>query len=206
MSNGDFLLLVGLGNPGYKYNSTRHNIGFMALERLARKESTDFHFNKKLSGQIAEIGIGVKKKRLLMPETFMNESGKSVKAVMNWFDIQPHQILIIVDDIDLPLGKLRIRSKGSAGGHNGLKSIIQYLGTQNFSRLRVGIGNPAQNSNNRRSSTVKHVLGSFNPKETEIINYVLDEVLEGLGLIEKLGIEKATNHLNSIKPDFEKNK
>ncbi len=128
MSSGDFQLLVGLGNPGSKYESTRHNIGFMALQRLAFQASASFRLNNKLFGQLADIRNGLKKRRLLMPNTYMNESGRSINAAMQWFDLNINQILIIVDDMDLPLGKLRFREEGSSGGHNGLKSIISELG------------------------------------------------------------------------------
>ena len=103
MSYTKFQLLVGLGNPGSSYNNTRHNVGFMALEKLAKINSTSFTINKKIFGNIADIGNGANKKRLLMPNTFMNDSGRSIRAAMNWFNIEPSQILILVDDIDLPL-------------------------------------------------------------------------------------------------------
>ncbi len=199
MSSGDFQLIVGLGNPGPKYTKTRHNVGFMAIEKLAKQENTLFRSNKKLFGQISETGVGIEKRILLLPHTFMNDSGKSVKAAMKWYDIQANQILIILDDIDLPLGTLRIRSKGSSGGHNGLKSIINHLGTDNFCRLKVGIGKPIENNNDRRTETVSHVLGTFTSAEKETVEFLLNEILLGLELIKKVGLEKAANHLNSIK-------
>ena len=143
MSSGDFQLLVGLGNPGSKYESTRHNIGFMALQRLACQDSASFRLNNKLYGQLADIRNGLKKRRLLMPNTYMNESGRSIRAALDWFDLDVNNLLVLVDDMDLPLGRIRLRSKGSSGGHNGLRSIIQPLGTQEFCRIRIGIGPPA---------------------------------------------------------------
>ncbi len=203
-SSGDLRLLVGLGNPGSKYSSTRHNVGFMVLEKLAAKESASFSTNKKLFGQLAEIGFGDQKRRLLMPDTFMNESGRSVKAAMNWFDLELDQILVVVDDIDLPLGKLRVRSQGGAGGHNGLKSIINNLGTQNFSRLRIGIGQPLIASEGKQVRTISHVLGSFNSQEKVIMENVFNKVVLGLNLIQEVGLEKAANHLNSMKSNDRK--
>jgi len=203
MSKGNFKLLVGLGNPGSCYSSSRHNVGFMALQRLAEQESASFSLNKKLFGQIAEIGIGLEKRRLLMPNTFMNDSGRSVQAAMQWFDLKIDQLIVIVDDMDLPLGKLRVRSEGGAGGHNGLKSIINCLGTKSFSRLRVGIGHPIGTSVESRSSTVSHVLGTFNAKEKVIIDDILKEVVLGLNLIPTVGLEKTANRINSFKPNLE---
>ena len=132
-------LVVGLGNPGSKYDGTRHNIGFMALERLARREGFSFRQQAKLHGLSADKGFGDQRLRLLMPQTFMNDSGRSVRAALDWYGFQPEEIVLLVDDMDLPLGRLRLRAQGSAGGHNGLRSTIQHLGTQVFPRLRIGI-------------------------------------------------------------------
>ena len=206
MIKDDFKLLVGLGNPGSTYTNTRHNVGFMALERLASKGSTSFKLHKKIFGQIAEIGIGETKKRLLMPTTFMNESGRCINAAMNWFNLQSNQILIVVDDIDLPVGKIRIRTQGSSGGHNGLKSIINTLGTDNFCRIKIGIGHPSAFSENRKSKTISHVLGSFNSNEKAIIEKILDEVIEGLYLIQNHGLAIGMNHLNGYKHDLDSQK
>ncbi len=198
MSSGDFRLFVGLGNPGSKYSNTRHNIGFMALERLAAKKDVTFQPMKKIFGEIAIVESGEKTLRILMPNTFMNESGKSIKAALNWFNLNSRQILIIVDDMDIPLGTLRLRAKGSAGGHNGLKSAISHLGTDEFCRLRIGIGSPPGVQEERKHQTVKHVLGNFNSEEVTIMNQVLDEVLIGLNLIRSEGIQKTANRLNTF--------
>ena len=121
-------LVVGLGNPGSKYLGTRHNIGFMALERLASRDGLSFRQQAKLHGLAAEQGLGQDRLRLLMPQTFMNDSGRSIRAALDWFGFSPGQLLILVDDMDIPLGRLRLRAQGSAGGHNGLRSTIQHLG------------------------------------------------------------------------------
>ncbi len=158
-------LVVGLGNPGSKYDGTRHNIGFMALERLARREGFSFRQQAKLHGLSADTGFGDQRLRLLMPQTFMNDSGRSVRAALDWYGFQPEEIVLLVDDMDLPLGRLRLRAQGSAGGHNGLRSTIQHLGTQVFPRLRIGIGAPAENPADRRARTVSHLLGHFSRAE-----------------------------------------
>ena len=197
MSPGNFRLLVGLGNPGSKYAGTRHNIGFQALEKLAKKEHVTFHQSKKLQGQIAELGIGSNCLRILLPSTYMNESGRSIRAALDWFDLRVDQLLVLVDDMDLPLGRIRLRAQGSSGGHNGVRSIIQHLGTQDFCRIRIGIGPPSSCQEGRKAMTVPHVLGRFTTKEIPIVEDVLNEVVEGLNLIQNLGIERAGNHLNS---------
>tara|TARA_Y100001968_G_scaffold71143_1_gene62397 strand:- start:660 stop:1274 length:615 start_codon:yes stop_codon:yes gene_type:complete len=202
MGTNDLQLIVGLGNPGSKYKGTRHNIGFMALEKLAQKESIEFSTSKKLFGEIAEIGLGARKKRLLMPNTYMNESGRSIKAAMKWFDLEIHQILILVDDMDLPLGRLRIRAQGGSGGHNGLKSAINHLGTDNFCRLRIGIGAPAKDTEERKIKTTSHVLGKFSSKELPIVEEVINHALLGFELINTLGIELAGNQINSFNKEL----
>ena len=154
-------LVVGLGNPGEKYAGTRHNVGFMALDQLAKRQSSSFKQQSKLHGLLAEVGQGAERLRLLMPQTYMNESGRSIRAALDWFGFEPAQMLILVDDMDLPLGRLRLRLSGGAGGHNGLRSTIAHLGGQEFPRLRIGIGAPALNPVERKQRTVGHVLGRF---------------------------------------------
>ena len=194
-------LVVGLGNPGDKYAGTRHNVGFMALERLAAAGSASFRSQPKLHGLLAEVGHGPSRLRLLMPQTFMNDSGRSIRAALDWFDLEPAQLLVVVDDMDLPLGKLRLRAVGSAGGHNGLRSTISHLGTQAFPRLRIGIGAPGRDPVERRARTVGHVLGRFAAEEQPLLQAVLAEVEDGIGLIQRLGLERAANRLNSFLPE-----
>lgn len=194
-------LVVGLGNPGAKYAGTRHNVGFMALERLAAAASVSFRSQAKLHGLMAELGLGEQRLRLLMPQTYMNESGRSIRSALDWFGLQPAQLLVVVDDMDLPLGKLRLRASGSAGGHNGLRSTISHLGTQDFPRLRIGIGAPGLNPVERKQRTVGHVLGRFEPAEQPLLESVLAEVEAGIDLIQRLGLERAGNRLNSFQPE-----
>ena len=118
----DLKLVVGLGNPGAKYAGTRHNIGFMALELLGERSGFSFRQQAKLHGLAADIGVGEQRLRLLMPQTYMNDRGRAIRAALDWFGLEPHQLLVLVDDMDLPLGRLRLRAQGSAGGHNGLRS------------------------------------------------------------------------------------
>ena len=175
MESGNFRLIAGLGNPGLEYQGTRHNIGFMAVEKIAHKESVRFNLNKKVYGNIASIGSGESIKRLLMPITYMNESGRSINAAMKWYGIEASEILVLVDDMDLPLGKLRFRKEGGSGGHNGLKDIISHLGRKEFCRLRIGIGPPEVISSERQKDTTAHVLGRFNKEENSKIEEVLEK-------------------------------
>jgi PTH1 family peptidyl-tRNA hydrolase len=198
MAPGDLQLVVGLGNPGDRYDGTRHNIGFMALDRLAARERACFRSQAKLHGLLAEVGQGARRLRLLKPQTFMNDSGRSIRAALDWFNLQPTHCLVLVDDMDLPLGRLRLRASGSAGGHNGLRSTISHLGTQDFPRLRIGIGAPATEPKERRDRTISHVLGRFRAEDSGVVDAVLDEVIAGLELIQRLGLERAGNRLNAF--------
>jgi len=201
MFTNDLQLLVGLGNPGSDYYKTRHNVGFMVLEEIARKNNCIFRESKKLYGKTCEIGSGISKKRLLMPNTYMNESGKSVRSAKDWFDFENDQLLVLVDDMDLPLGKIRVRSNGSSGGHNGLKSIINHLGTTEFKRLKIGIGSPSQIQEERKSKTVSHVLGRFSKEEFVILNFIIQEIMICIESITYNNWEKITTRLNSFKPE-----
>ena len=197
----DLKLLVGLGNPGAEYHRTRHNVGFMVLEEIARRNNCSFRENKKLFGMTCEYGTGIEKKRLLMPNTYMNDSGKSVRSAKDWFNFENHHLIVLVDDMDLPLGKIRIRSKGRSGGHNGLKSIIKHLGTTEFKRLRIGIGSPSEIQQERKSKTISHVLGRFSKEEFVILNLIIKEIMSCLESITSKDWEKITTRLNSYKPE-----
>ena len=199
----DLKLVVGLGNPGVKYAGTRHNIGFMALELLGERSGFSFRQQTKLHGLAADTGVGEKRLRLLMPQTYMNDSGRAIRAALDWFGLEPHQLLVLVDDMDLPLGRLRLRAQGSAGGHNGLRSTIQYLGTQAFPRLRIGIGAPAENPAERRARTVSHVLGPFSKVEQPCVGAVLDAVLDGIQRLQRESFERAGTWINGFRYDLE---
>ena len=195
----DLQLLVGLGNPGDRYSDTRHNVGFLALDRLVERERGSYRQQGRLHGLLADVGSGTQRLRLLKPQTYMNDSGRSIRAALDWFGLTPQQLLVVVDDMDLPFGRLRLRASGSAGGHNGLRSTIAHLGTEAFARLRIGIGAPAGDPSQRRERTVSHVLGRFNAEERPILDQVLDEVLTGVDLIRRQGLERAGNRLNGFR-------
>ena len=201
MSSDDLKLLIGLGNPGADYTQTRHNVGFMVLEEIARKNNCIFRESKKLFSRTCEFGDGVEKTRLLLPNTYMNESGKAVRSAKDWFNFENHQLIVFVDDMDLPLGKIRVRSKGSSGGHNGLKSIINHLGTAEFKRLKIGIGPPSNDQKERKSKTVSHVLGNFSKEEFIMLNFIIEEITSCIESITSNNWEKITSRLNSFKPD-----
>ncbi|MEA5577276.1 aminoacyl-tRNA hydrolase [Anabaena sp. UHCC 0451] len=191
-------LIVGLGNPEAKYDQTRHNIGFAAVDALARTWQISLAENRKFQGQFGEgIAPGGGKIRLLKPLTYMNRSGQSIQSVISWYKLPPESVLVIYDDMDLPVGKTRLRLSGSAGGHNGMKSTISHLSSQNFPRLRIGIGKPKGVANDDNAETVSHVLGRFSATETKLMSLVLDFVVECVELSLKQGVEKAMNRCNS---------
>lgn len=133
-------LVIGLGNPGTEYENTRHNAGFMALDSFAKKKNITFRLEPKLKGMLASVVLNGHKAFLLKPMTYMNLSGESISAVMKYYKISVEDILVISDDLDSPVGRVRIRASGSAGGHNGHKSIITHLGTEEYKRIKLGIG------------------------------------------------------------------
>jgi peptidyl-tRNA hydrolase, PTH1 family len=186
-------LIVGLGNPGTKYAQTRHNVGFDVLDSLAKLWQTSLSDRKQFQGIYGEgIGSHKSKIRLLKPQTFMNLSGQSVRSTIDWFKLAPESVLVVYDDLDLPLGKIRLRLSGSAGGHNGMKSIISHLGTQNFPRVRIGIG-----KSTGEKDTIAHVLGKFSAVETPIVNEVIYLVNDSIEMSLKQGVEKAMSLYNS---------
>jgi len=191
-------LIVGLGNPEPKYDQTRHNIGFAAIDALSRNWHIPVTENRKFQGQFGEgLALGSKKIRILKPLTYMNRSGESIQAVTSWYKLPSESVLVIYDDMDLPLGKIRLRLSGSAGGHNGMKSTISHLNSQNFPRLRIGIGKPKNLPDNDDGTTVSHVLGKFSPQEAKLIDPILAFVVECVELTLKQGVEKAMNRCNS---------
>lgn len=196
-------LLVGLGNPGVKYDRTRHNIGFEAIDVLAQRWQIKLAEQRKFQGVFGEgMGSHREKIRLLKPQTFMNLSGQSIRAVVDWYKISPEAVLVVYDDMDLPIGKLRLRQSGSAGGHNGMKSTIAHLGTQNFPRLRVGIGSPKEQATGSQApgasgEVVSHVLGRFSGKEAQMVSEVLQLVVGAIELSLKQGVPKAMSLYNN---------
>ncbi len=189
-------LIVGLGNPGTKYDRTRHNIGFDAIDALAKVWQISLSENRKFQGMFGEgMGPGRTKVRLLKPLTYMNNSGQAIRAVTDWYKLPPESVLVIYDEMDLPIGKLRLRLSGSAGGHNGMKSAIAHLGTQTFPRLRIGIG--SAKTAEASGGAVSHVLGRFSGREAEVMAEMLHLVVGAVELSLKQGVEKAMSLYNN---------
>ena len=182
--------IIGLGNPGKEYVNSRHNIGFVLLKNLSNKYDSNFTLKNKLKSWCSEFKINNFTYRLFLPNTYMNHSGDAVRAIVDWYKIDLDQLYIVVDDIDLPLGKIRYRKKGSSGGHNGLKSIIEKLQTENFNRIRVGIGSPPSIKKTNNFNTISHVLGNISSEEKLILDKVYQQVIESL------------EQLNSKKEDY----
>ena len=195
------IYLIGLGNPGKKYSNSRHNIGFILLENLSKKYNSKFLLKDKLKSSYSEFKINSSTYRLFLPNTFMNNSGDAVRAIVDWYKINLNQIFIIVDDKDLPLGKIRFRKKGSSGGHNGLKSIIEKLHTQNFNRIRIGIGSPPFDKGTNNLNTISHVLGNISLEEKSILDKVNKRVIESLEQLNTKKEEHIINELNSFNED-----
>jgi PTH1 family peptidyl-tRNA hydrolase len=186
-------LIVGLGNPGPEYSDTRHNVGFWVTAELAKRHQAKLRLSSKWQARTARVTQGAEDVLLAEPMTFMNLSGRAVRDLVTFYKIPVADILVMVDDADLPLGKLRIRMSGSAGGHNGLKSIIQELGTQEFSRLRIGVGRQAGELKN-------HVLGRFGAGEREPIETAVKRAGDAAEMFVTDGILKAMNAFNAPEP------
>ena len=193
--------LVGLGNPGKKYAKSRHNIGFLLLENLSNKYNSNFLLKNKLKSSCSEFIINNSTYRLFLPNTFMNNSGDAVRAILDWYKVDLDQIFIIVDDKDLPLGTIRFRKKGSSGGHNGLKSIIEKLQTNHFNRIRIGIGSPPSINGTNKFNTISHVLGNISLEEKLILDKVYKKVIESLEQLNTKKEEYIINELNSFDKD-----
>ena len=195
------IYLIGLGNPGKKYSRNRHNIGFLLLENLANKYNSNFLLKEKLKSSCSEFKINGSSYRLFLPNTFMNNSGDAVRAIVDWYKINLDQVFIIVDDKDLPLGKIRFRKKGGSGGHNGLKSIIEKLQTENFNRIRIGIGSPPSIKGRNNFNTISHVLGNISTEEKSVLDKVYVRVIESLEQLNTKKEENIVNDLNSFYKD-----
>ena len=184
-------LVVGLGNPGARYESTRHNMGFLALDRLAEREK--LRFNKlRFKAWTAEWKLGEDKVLVMKPQTYMNLSGESVGAAARFYKIPADHILVVSDDIALPVGKLRLRAAGSAGGHNGLKNIIRHLGSDRFPRSKVGVGMPQ----NAEYDVADWVTGMPMGEEQKILLDALDRAAQAIPAVITLGMDKAMNRFN----------
>jgi len=185
-------LIVGLGNPGADYAQTRHNAGFLLVERLADQWRASWELERKFQSRVAKAERDGRRVLLLQPQTFMNLSGEAVGAVSGFYRVPPAQVLVAVDDADLPLGEIRLRPGGSSGGHHGLESVEQHLATREYPRLRIGIG--------RRDPAVReitgHVLGKFGAEEKELFAQVLAKAGDQIGCWLGAGIQKAMSQFN----------
>ncbi len=196
-------LVVGLGNPGREYAKTRHNAGFMVLERLAKRGKADWTREKRFRAHTARIGEGTRKLILAQPETFMNASGESVGALMKFYQVPPAQMVVVVDDADLPLGQIRLRGSGSSGGHHGLESVEAHLATREYPRLRIGIGREA---GDQREIT-DYVLAQFSKTEAKLLEKVLVRACDQIECWLKEGIGAAMNRFNGpVDDNLEKEK
>jgi PTH1 family peptidyl-tRNA hydrolase len=184
------LLIAGLGNPGREYARNRHNVGFMVVEELARRH--DARFRAKFHGRLAELRLERSRLALLEPETFMNESGRSLVAAAHYFKLEPEHLLVVHDDVDLELGRLQVRMGGGLAGHNGLRSIATALATKEFLRLRVGVGRPGRGD---RRSVADFVLSNFDP-ETDVAE-IVSRAADAVELLAGEGLDTAQARFNS---------
>ncbi len=184
-------LLVCLGNPGKQYENTRHNIGFMAADLLSEREGVKLN-KLRYRALTGEMTLGGARVLVIKPQTYMNLSGEAVKLAGGFYKVPPERVLVISDDVSLPLGKLRIRASGSAGGHNGLKNIIAHLGTDAFPRIKVGVGAPAHPEH----EMVDWVIGNFSGEEKKVVRQALERVTEAVECIVEKGVGEAQNRYN----------
>jgi PTH1 family peptidyl-tRNA hydrolase len=182
-------VVVGLGNPGSRYAGTRHNVGFAVLDALAESPHAG-RFQSRFHAQVAELLEGSHKVLLVKPETFMNLSGRTVRQVVDFYQLVLPDLLVVCDDFHLPLGKLRFRARGTHGGHNGLRDIQSHLGTTEYPRLRIGVDAPPE------EQAVDHVLGRFRPSERPVIDDALRTAAQAVCLWLERGIEACMNQYN----------
>src|SRR5579884_4333337 len=184
-------VVVGLGNPGKRYDGTRHNVGFAVIDNLAASPRAG-RFQTRFQAQVSELNDEVGKILLVKPETFMNLSGRCVRAIVDFYQLPLADLLVVCDDINLPLGKLRVRAKGTHGGHNGLRDIQNHLGTVDYARLRIGVDAPGEDA-------VEHVLSRFKPGERPVIEEAVALAAEAVGVWLREGIAVCMNRYNGTK-------
>ena len=189
-------LIVGLGNPGAEYAKTRHNAGFLLVEHLAERWRASWTMSRKFNARLARVKRGGLRLLLCQPQTFMNASGQAVRAVADYHGAPPEKMLVVVDDADLPLGEIRLRPRGSSGGHHGLESVAEHLGTREFPRLRIGIGRKA----GAREIT-DYVLSRFGSTEAGLVAMVLNAACEQVECWLDAGIQKAMSQFNGVVAD-----
>jgi PTH1 family peptidyl-tRNA hydrolase len=182
-------VVVGLGNPGGRYHGTRHNVGFAVVDSLAASPRAG-RFQSRFDAQLAELDEDGRRVLLVKPETFMNLSGRCVRQVLDFYQVPREDLLVVCDDINLPLGKLRVRARGSHGGHNGLRDIQNHLGTTDYARLRIGVDAP------REDDAIDHVLGRFRPAERAVIEDAIQLAAQAVGVWVVQGVEVCMNRYN----------
>jgi PTH1 family peptidyl-tRNA hydrolase len=183
-------LIVGLGNPGSRYHGTRHNVGFAVVDLLAEGPHAG-RFQTRFQAEVAELNEDGQKLLLVKPQTFMNLSGRSVRQLVDFYQLPLDELLVVCDDINLPLGKLRVRARGTHGGHNGLRDIQQHLGTTEYARLRLGVGAPPQ------EDAVDHVLSRFRPSERDAIDDAVRAAAQAVVVWAHQGVETCMNQFNA---------
>ena len=186
-------MIVGLGNPGNEYAGTRHNVGWMLVDALAEHLGIN-EWRSREKGMVAEGRSGSEKILLVKPLTYMNNSGECVGPLMRWYKLEPEDIMAAHDDMDIPIGTIRIRKKGSAGGHNGIKSLLSHIGSENFGRLRIGIGRPQPGW-----SVINHVLAKFTNQEQEEIGDAIKQLIPAVECMVLEGPDMAMNKFNPKK-------
>lgn len=191
-------IIAGLGNPGDEYKNTKHNVGFMLADALAEKIGAD-GWRTKQDALVAEGRIGTEKVIIVKPMTFMNESGRAIGPLLSWYKLLPEDLIVIHDDMDIPAGTIRLRPKGSAGGHNGMKSILYHVQNEKFPRVRIGIGRPLPNT-----TVVKHVLSPFSAEDAEKVKAAITYLLPAVECIVTDGIDLAMNRFNPKKEKKDK--
>lgn len=188
------MVIVGLGNPGKEYEKTPHNVGFMCANKIAQASNMEFKLSKKHQASIAEGIINGEKTYIIKPLTYMNLSGNAVSSFVNYYNIDINDIIIIYDDMDLPLGNIRIRKTGSSGGHRGMKSIIECLKTQEIKRIRVGISHPGE-----KDEVIDYVLHTLTKQESSVLEKTIDKMPELIDTLTTAGFDKMMNTYNGSK-------
>ena len=187
-------MFAGLGNPGAEYAATRHNVGFMLADALAARWDAA-GWRTKQDALVAEARLGAEKILLVKPLTYMNESGRAVGPLLSWYKLAPEDLIVAHDDMDLPVGTIRLRKKGSAGGHNGMKSILYHVQDENFPRVRIGVGHPVHG----RDQVIRHVLSPFSAEDAQKIREAIEYLLPAVECIIAEGIDLAMNKYNPKK-------
>lgn len=195
MPGNDSLLVIGLGNPGAKYEQTRHNAGFLALDAFAEENNLQLS-TAKMQGIFCANSMSGRKVFLLKPQTFMNRSGESVQAFMKYFDIDHENILVVHDDLDLAPGRIKMVRGGGPGGHNGIRSLIQHLGCKDFARLKIGIGHPRDHVETAQIPVERFVLSRFSDEQWQMFQDNLDRISDGIRCFIDSGLVSAMNNIN----------